>query len=137
MDMTLWQPLFEAGLPRPTFNGNPLIAHDSFPGRLCYSPAPGAVIYLDEEDTAALIRDKAVWWLLSRPTTPEGNDETRGPYCLRRVLSRYEDKWEISEYQEHGSCQGDSYSVFDDEASHADPTEALYLACCKAMEIEP
>ena len=77
-----------------------------------WSPCPGRA---QSHLAAALIRDKATWWLLNR-----GEDFGISGGGPGRA-------W-IFEWGDHevGRTLAD-----------ADPTEALYLACCHVLEIDP
>lgn len=73
---------------------------------------------IDDDDAAALIRDKAVWWLAKRHKMQFIEQMTNG-------------EWVVCYERDH-----DDYGTFEC-GCHDDPTEALYLACCKVLGMTP
>ena len=117
MDLTKWIPLWDRcpGL-RPECLCTPAPKLGEF--WTLAGAVPGNYIEITDENAFALIRDKAVWWLAENV----GFDEvfrilpTRPWLARRGMLKRV--------------------SINNHPIDSDDPTESLYLACCKVLGVE-
>lgn len=115
MDLTKWLPLFEK-CPELQVPYLWFFLHDNVwcLGSAAHKNKVPSGKPMDEDVVAALIRDKATWWL-----------------C--RVAAIELLKGTVS-WKGH-SFIGTNWDQRDTQPS--DPTEALYLACCHVLEIDP
>lgn len=126
MDLTKWLPLWSKC---PELKPVGLYWRDAAPSITCCPRQPGRKekVRIDDTVAAALIRDRAVWWLAEKC----GQDSCVGNLRLSTKDDRtYIHPRMLSNVEIMGP--GDYVSEYAN-----DPIEAVYVACCRVLEIEP